>query len=393
MKKKLSVLTNTRYNVRIFRFILTLLLTIFQITCVYSQDTNGVALGQLLNMSLEELMNIRVTTGSLTEIDRSKIPVSLTVISKKDIEVTPARNLLDLIEVYVPSAIFVNHWLGPRLGIRGVSGDQNSSFMVTVNGVKMNSRYQGQPLTEITSKDLSDIERIEIIRGAGSVTYGAGAIGGVINIVTKHASLDKEVTIGVNTDFSYRFGTGIISFIRNSGKISEFFHCSYTNSNGQNDPKFFYVDRAHRYGYGFMSLNWGNKGLGTPAPNFYENYWNKPDIKLMFDIQFLDNYRIWTRFTTYNHTKQQQKTATSDGPDFPGTYGKQLTTVLEYDYKFNKTYKLESSTGISSHSQRDVMFYQGINKPSDDITQRNASFSENDIFIKSQLNLDYSDRY
>lgn len=389
-QNKSKLLLSVIERIPLFLFVVFLLL---QSIHIIAQDTEEKLNNILSKMSLEELMEVKVFTGTFTEMKRSDIPVSFTVITKEDIAVSSARNLLDLIEIYVPSATFVNHWLGPRIGIRGVSGDMNSSYMLIVNGVRMNDAYMGQPLTEMLNKDLGDIETIEIIRGPGSVTYGPGAIGGVINITTKNAVSSEGLTISTEWNLGYRYGIGSASYGYNTENVKAFIRGSYTLSKGQKNPKFFYVDRAHGYGYGFMSPEWGNKGLGTPAPNFYENYWNKPETKLQLDVEFFNEFRLWTRYTSSNFTKQQQKSETADGPDFPGLFYKQFTAVFENKHHFSQFVTLKSSLGYSSQSHRDISFYQGTNKPSDHITQRNYSFSESDLFVKSQLNFDLNEKY
>ena len=65
--------------------------------------------------------------------------------------------------------------------------DRPYKFLVNVNGVNVNIKAHYGARLELLNWELSDIERIEIIRGPGSVTYGPGAIGGVINIYTKTA--------------------------------------------------------------------------------------------------------------------------------------------------------------------------------------------------------------
>ena len=71
--------------------------------------------------SAEDLMFINlqpVMTATLTKIDASKIPASITVITKEDIALTPARNIEDLIDVYVPGAFTMNHHEDPHFAMR-----------------------------------------------------------------------------------------------------------------------------------------------------------------------------------------------------------------------------------------------------------------------------------
>ena len=96
---------------------------------------------ELLEMPLDELLNLNVRTGTLIDIKEREIPVALTVISKQDIEMTPARNLLDLLEIYIPGFTYVEHFMGPRMGLRGILGDQNYSFLLLVNGKNENLKH------------------------------------------------------------------------------------------------------------------------------------------------------------------------------------------------------------------------------------------------------------
>nr|WP_319492254.1 TonB-dependent receptor plug domain-containing protein [uncultured Desulfobacter sp.] len=158
----------------------------------------------LFSMSFDDLMHVRIQAGTITGISENKSPVARTVITSRDIALTPARSILDLIEVYVPGATFVNHFNGPRFGIRGVLGDQNYHYLLLVNGKNMNFKAQDGALVEIFNRDLNDIREIEIIRGPGSVTYGPGAIGGIINILTHTADTRPGVSTGIELNTENR---------------------------------------------------------------------------------------------------------------------------------------------------------------------------------------------
>lgn len=360
-------------------------LFILSINVIGQQISDTTKAKDLVQLSFADLMSLQVETGTLTSIERSKVPAIVTVITKEEIENTPARNLLDLLEVYVPGGNFVNHWLGPRIGIRGIMSDQNTSYLLLVNGESMNLQYEDGPVFEIQNKDLSDIEKIEIISGPGSVTYGPGAIGGVISITTIDKKVSDKVKIGVEHDFTYRYSILNGKYSLKKKKFSATLFGSIGTSDGIMNPEFYYIDRANGYGYGYMSPTWGNKGLGTPAPNFYADFQNKPEIKAQLNINFLKEFEFWARYTNYNFINQQQKTSSLEGPAFPGSYGQQFTTKLKNTHDFSKKVSLISNIGFQSQSIRNNRLYQGAKKTFNDITQLNSSYSENNINLRSLL--------
>ena len=366
-----------------FLFLLSGLIFCINPSILFAQTTGTLTAKDLIPLTFEELMNVTISTGTLTGIEQSKLPISLTTITKDEIRSTPHHNLLDLLEIYVPGATFTNHWLGPRMGIRGVMSDQNYSYLLLVNGENMNCQEKDGPLFEFQNKDLSDIEKIEITRGFGSVTYGPGAIGGVISITTKNAKTSDKAHLGVNKNFTYRYSTLNASYSITKSNFAAYLYGSISKSEGIKDPKFYYIDRAHGYGYGYMSETFGNKGLGTPAPNFHADFRNKPEVKINLELNFLKEFTFRARYTNFSFVKQQQKSAALEGPAFPGFYGQQFTSSLINNHKFSGKLKLISSIGFQSQSHGRIELYQSVSKPFNDITQRNSSYAENKINLRS----------
>ncbi|MBI9058893.1 MAG: TonB-dependent receptor [Labilibaculum sp.] len=352
---------------------------------VAAQVVDAVTAKKLTMLSFDDLMRVEITSASLTGVEKIKTPGSITTITKEDIQATPYRNLLDLLEVYVPSGTFVNHWLGPRIGVRGVMSDQNYSYLLLVNGENMNLQTENGAIFEIQNKDLADIEKIEITSGPGSVIHGPGAIGGVISITTKSAKTADKANIGFNRDFTYKYSTLNGNYSVAKKDFSAYLFASITKSEGIENPEFYYIDRAHGYGYGYMSADWGNKDLGTPAPNFYADFDNRPEIKAHLNIDFLKEFSFDARYTSFSFIKQQQQTYSQEGPAFPGIYGQQFMSVLKNNHEFSKKTQLTSSLSYQSQSHGDIALYQATNKPFNDITQRNTSYSENKINARSIL--------
>jgi len=139
----------------------------------------------LYDYSLEELIQLQITPGSLTTTDDNRIPASFTLITQQDIINTGARRLDELLDILVPNLQLVRHNYGPQhVGIRGVVNDRENTYLFVVNGKAMNEKSQRGVTMERDLPMLGDIRKIEVIRGPGSAVYGPGALSGVVNITT-----------------------------------------------------------------------------------------------------------------------------------------------------------------------------------------------------------------
>jgi outer membrane receptor for ferrienterochelin and colicin len=142
-----------------------------------------------LDMSLEELMKVEIiSSGSLTRSTARTTPSTITTISKEDIQKSGARSLNELLDIYVPNLEMIrHHWESNHLGMRGIVNDREESYLFVVNGRVMNEKTHYGVLSERDLPMLTDINRINVVRGPGSATYGAGAMSMVIDILTDNA--------------------------------------------------------------------------------------------------------------------------------------------------------------------------------------------------------------
>jgi len=145
------------------------------------------------------------------------------VITAEDIEYSPAQSLSDILGQQ--AGVQVTHLLGGQTGsedavdLRGFGAFAQSNVLVLVNG----RRYQDFDAQgfDFSSIPLNSIERIEITRGnSGTVLYGDGAIGGVINIVTKSAAGSPFAGSVEGAAGSYGYYEGRISATASSGPWS-----------------------------------------------------------------------------------------------------------------------------------------------------------------------------
>jgi len=161
------------------------IIILIQTPLLYAQENDD----SLFNLTLEELSNIQVTVASNVIADIRKQPVSVTTINKNKIRLSGARTLSELLTIFVPGYFMVEDQDDTIAGFRGLVPDNNSKTLLLLNGVSLNTEwFWGTPDAILNGLDLEFIERIEVIRGPGSVTLGQGALLGVINIVTKKAN-------------------------------------------------------------------------------------------------------------------------------------------------------------------------------------------------------------
>lgn len=174
------------------------------------------------DMSLADLLNIKLQTGSFLELDLAKSPLSMTIIDRNKIEMAGSRDLSELLEVYVPGFVYMyNRWNGKIWGMRGVTNDRNTKFIVLVNGHKMNTEARDGFFQETAMGLFGDVERIEVLRGPAGLVYGSGAIAGIVNVVTKRtekSGAEVYAKAGTWGDFSknYTSAQGTVS-----GKIAD----------------------------------------------------------------------------------------------------------------------------------------------------------------------------
>ena len=154
-----------------------------------------------LQQNSSQLDAIVVTAGRLPSIFLDT-PRTIAVIDKDEIQSLPVHSVQELLE----------YTLGVDLRQRGSAGVQadvsirGSTFeqsLILINGIKVNDPQTGHHNFNIPVS-LEDVEKIEILKGAGSSVYGPNALGGVINIITKENQKRGLTVRGTYGDFKFR---------------------------------------------------------------------------------------------------------------------------------------------------------------------------------------------
>ena len=179
-----------------------------------------------------------VVTATRQEDPVEKIPRNVTVITAEDIAQAPGNNVVDLLarEANVNLRSAFGHDKFGGVDIRGMGDTYVSNVVVMVDGYRLNPPDMAGP--DFSSVPLDQIERIEIVRGAGSVVYGDGAVGGVINIITKRGEGPPEARV-YGSYGSYDTLDGRASY---SGRVDRFafnIFGGYYDSDGYRDNGYF----------------------------------------------------------------------------------------------------------------------------------------------------------
>jgi len=206
---------------RYFFLICSLLLS----TQLFAQDV-----GDLMEMSLDDLLNMEVTTASKSAEKLSDAPGIVSVVTQDEIQRFGGTTLRDILE-RVPglASSGANYTNRTTIAPRGDQIKQNSSHvLMLINGRPIREVQEGGVSSDVLeSFPVRVIERIEVIRGPGSVLYGSDAFSGVINIITKKAE-ENNISVasfvepegGYETSSEVTFTKGDFSILA-AGRLSK----------------------------------------------------------------------------------------------------------------------------------------------------------------------------
>ena len=141
----------------------------------------------LTELSLEELMNVEVTSVSKKSQSKTSTASAITVITSEDIRrggFTVIPEALRTVPGLSVGRVDANRW---AISARGNAGLFANKLLVLIDGRSVYTPVFGGTFWDAQDYPIEDVERIEVIRGPGGTIWGANAVNGVINIITKNA--------------------------------------------------------------------------------------------------------------------------------------------------------------------------------------------------------------
>lgn len=204
-----------------------------------------------------------VVTGTNAGVAKNRLPYSVSVIGEERLQSTGRTQVLSAISGMVPSlfvserSIFgfgVSNGGSGHIKLRGVGGDRASAVLMMVDGQPQFAGIYSHHIADFYDKEY--VERVEVLRGPGSVLYGSNAMAGAINVITKQAAAD-----GVHTTISTQYGsynTWLTSATNTTrfGRFNSLASVSYNRTDGTVDNfDFKQADGYVKVGYDF-STRW-----------------------------------------------------------------------------------------------------------------------------------------
>lgn len=172
---------------------------------------------ELKSLSIEQLMDIDVTSVSRRSEPVSGAAAAITVITGEDIRRSGANNLPDALRIAAGLEVAQSNGNTWAISARGFNTTTANKLLVLIDGRSIYTPLFSGVFWDVQDVMLEDIDRIEIIRGPGATLWGANAVNGVINILTK-SSRDTQgrlATVGGGSE-----ERGFASF-RQGGKMGE----------------------------------------------------------------------------------------------------------------------------------------------------------------------------
>ena len=273
--------------------LLTFLFSFILSTPLVAQEKEEEA-EDVMDMDLEDLLNVEITTAGKKAQKIADIPASVVVITRADIERYGYTSLAEILE-NVPGLYGIDQRdvTGEKFGVRGFWSATANSIIYLINGVRQERITSDGATYMAQSIPPEAIDRIEVIRGPMSVIYGTGAFFGAINIITNNGEEKGLVSFGYGTsktvkanvrgsyqkdDVNIVFNAGVFGTDGPDAPYSTMStqDLSWMTTNNTvegiwgNSYKFFNVSTSFKEFYANVTYNFDKKGLDLFFPSARE---------------------------------------------------------------------------------------------------------------------------
>ena len=214
------------------------------------------ALSPLKRLSLEELMEIDVTSVSRRPERFVNAAAAIQVITGEDLRRSGVIDIIEALRLASGLTVARQNNAGGVVSARGFTSAASNKLLVLIDGRSVYTPLFSGVFWEVQDVMVSDIDRIEVIRGPGAALWGSNAVNGVIHIITKAASLTRGAFASLTTGqeepgtATARYGGGIGT----SGAYR--IYAKYAYRDGQKRPDGRDANDPQRHGQGGFRADW-----------------------------------------------------------------------------------------------------------------------------------------
>ena len=405
----MNMLENCERNVFMTAFLLMTMIVISMGTqSLYADDTFNIA-----DLDLENLLDEVVISASKHEETLEETPANVYIITSKTMAIYGCQSIADALTL-VPGIYITDDYSYSQIGVRGLAfaGDWNSHVMLMIDGRPVLDQYSGSSSIDVSGLDISNIDRIEVVKGPASSLYGSNAFLGIVNLITKSENRNSAVlnnSYFENTRFTknnlfldYHFDNNIKfkltgSWLDRGGNklfFKEFSDMEDETLFALDEEGFnqFYLDSADFTGgysdrrntreafFTHSTISWKNLALTVHAArqkngvssSFYGSVFNRPEnhydeymayADLIYFDHLTSNLELYTRLSVQHyHWKDHilyNYYAEEDSPDYlPGPvwideeHDQAYSAEARIRYDFNKSNTAILGTEVQFHEIR-----------------------------------------
>ena len=298
-----------------------------------------------------------VVTAQIGEELVSKSVNNFLILSKKNIENSSSNNLVDLLSTQALFDINYDSFLGSGLSIQGLQGN---NVKILIDGIPVIGRKGSQ--IDISQINLSNVDRIEILKGPAAVSYGTNSTGGVINLITNYNTGDY---VNLNSYFEnigmYQINLNLKKSVNNQ---------NFQLNIGSSDFSGFSEDTLR-------TLEWKPK-----KQLFGDFFWSKK----------INNNKI--QFKTSIFEEEIIELGPENNPPFNGTaYDMHYTSSRKSNYlkftKFSDFYDINSLISYSVTKFEKNQFFVDFNSDSSELII-DSEFNTKDFFKSAYARTEYN---
>jgi len=161
----------------------------------FGQSTDSLSTATLKKLSLEQLMNIEITSVSKHAEELEDAASAVQVITQEDIRNSGAKTLPEALRLAANLQVAQVNSSQWAISARGFNNVLANKLLVLIDGRTVYTPLYAGVFWDVQNVPLEDVDRIEVISGPGGTLWGANAVNGVINIITKSSKDTKGLLV------------------------------------------------------------------------------------------------------------------------------------------------------------------------------------------------------